>query len=170
MNHEYFMKEAVALAEIALKEGEFPVGCVIVSENKIISKGSRKGTLAGAANETEHAEIIALRNLSETDCNNESDRSKMTIYSTMEPCLMCFGAILLSGIGEMVYAYEDVMGGGTKIDLESLSPLYRSRKISVISGVLRSRSLEIFKTYFYNPSNSYWRGSLLADYTLAEKD
>ncbi len=88
----------------------------------------------------------------------------------MEPCLMCFGAILLSGIGEIVYAYEDVMGGGTKSDLKSLPPLYRDRKISVISGVLRSKSLEIFKAYFSNPSNFYWRGSLLADYTLAQKE
>ncbi len=61
------MNEALRLAGIALKEGEFPVGCVIVFENKIIVSGSRKGTLAGAANETDHAEIIALRNLSGTE-------------------------------------------------------------------------------------------------------
>ncbi|MBU1712765.1 MAG: nucleoside deaminase [Proteobacteria bacterium] len=170
MTHEYFMNEALRLAGIALKEGEFPVGCVIVFENKIIVSGSRKGTIAGTVNETDHAEIIALRNLSDTGINNDIDRSRMTLYSTMEPCLMCFGAILLSGIGTIVYAFEDVMGGGTKIDLKTLSPLYRNRKLSVIPGVLRSKSLEIFKAYFSNPSNFYWRGSLLADYTLAQKD
>lgn len=170
MIQEHFMNEALGLAEIALKEGEFPVGCVIVFEKKIIASGSRKGTIAGVVNETDHAEIIALRNLSDTGINSDIDRSRMTLYSTMEPCLMCFGAVLLSGIGKIVFAYEDVMGGGTKIDLKTLPQLYRDKKISVISGVLRNKSLGIFRTYFSNPSNSYWRGSILADYTLAQKD
>lgn len=170
MNHEFFMKEAVALAEIALKEGEFPVGCVIVFENEIIASGSRKCTLAGAVNETDHAEIIALRNLPATGIKDDIDRSRMTLFSTMEPCLMCFAAILLSGIGTVVYAYEDVMGGGTEIDLKSLPPLYRNRQVAVIPGILRKKSLEIFKAYFSNPSNSYWKGSLLADYTIGQRD
>lgn len=170
MNHDHYMKEALGLAETALKEGEFPVGCVLVCKNRILATGSRKGTLGATANEVDHAEIIALRNLSDTESNNDIDRSEITLYSTMEPCLMCFGAILLSGIGKIVYAYEDVMGGGTKSDLKSLSPLYRDRKISIISGILRNKSLEIFKVYFSNPSNSYWRSSLLANYTLAQKD
>jgi tRNA(adenine34) deaminase len=164
------MEEAIALAKKALYEGEFPVGCVIISGNKIVATGSRKGTLDGAVNETDHAEIVALRNLSELDRNNESERSGMALYVTMEPCLMCFGAILLSGIGTVVYAYEDVMGGGTKIDLKSLPPLYSNRKISVVSGILRNSSLQIFKTFFSSPSNSYWKGSLLAGYTLSRKD
>jgi len=170
MNHEDFMREALVLAEAALKEGEFPVGCVLVCKDRILATGSRKGTLGMTANELDHAEIIALRNLSCTDSNSDIDRNEITLYSTMEPCLMCFGAILLSGIGEIVYAFEDVMGGGTKADLKSLSPLYRERKISVIPGILRKESLDVFKTYFSNPSNSYWKESLLADYTLAQKD
>jgi tRNA(adenine34) deaminase len=169
MDNEYFMNEAIALAEIALKEGEFPVGCVIVFENKVIASGSRKGTLAGTVNETDHAEIIALRNLSDAGVNNDIDRSGMTLFSTMEPCLMCFSAILLSGIGTVVYAYEDVMGGGTKIDLKSLPPLYRNKQLSVIPGILREKSLRIFHSFFSNPSNSYWKGSLLAEYTLVQK-
>jgi tRNA(adenine34) deaminase len=168
MSHEYFMKEALALAEKAFKEGEFPVGCIIVSENRIIARGARKGTSNGAFGETEHAEIIALRTLDNADPVN-SGRDKMTLYCTMEPCLMCFASILLSGIGTVVYAYEDAMGGGTKIDLKSLPPLYSAKKISVISGILRKESLDIFKVYFSNPANSYWKGSLLADYTLKQQ-
>lgn len=169
MNHEDFMREALALAEAALKEGEFPVGSILVYKNEIVATGARKGTAGGFANEVDHAEIIALRNLVGINEYNGIDRREITLYCTMEPCLMCFGAILLSGIGTVVYAYEDVMGGGTKLDLKSISPLYSSRKISVISGILRNKSLEIFRAYFSNPSNSYWKGSLLADYTLAQK-
>jgi len=169
MTHEHFMKEALGLAGAALKEGEFPVGCVLVFKNGILATGSRKGTLAGTANEVDHAEIMALRNLAGSKECNEINRQEITIYCTMEPCLMCFGAVLLSGIGRIVYAYEDVMGGGAGCDIEQLSPLYRNSLIEIIPGILRKESLAVFKAYFSNPSNSYWKGSLLADYTLAQK-
>ena len=170
MNHEDFMREALALAEAAFKEGEFPVGSVLVYKNKILATGARKGTAEGFANEVNHAEIMALRNLAGRKECNEISRQAITLYCTMEPCLMCFGAILLSGIGKIVYAYEDVMGGGTGCDIEPLSPLYRNSLIEIIPGILRKESLDIFKAFFSNPSNSYWKGSLLADYTLAQKD
>jgi len=164
------MKEALELAEIALKEGEFPVGAILVYKNEILATGSRKGTTGEFVNEVDHAEITALRNLAGRKEFNEINRQEMTLYCTMEPCLMCFGAILLSGIGKIVYAYEDAMGGGTKIDPKNLSPLYRERKISIIPSILKKESLAIFKAYFSNPSNSYWKPSLLSDYTLAQKD
>jgi tRNA(adenine34) deaminase len=79
---------------------------------------------------------------------------------------MCFGAILLSGIGEIVYAYEDVMGGGTGCNLSKLNPLYKNRKVSIVSNILRQESLELFKVYFANPVNTYWKGSILAKHIL----
>ncbi|RPH50680.1 MAG: nucleoside deaminase [Desulfobacteraceae bacterium] len=166
MNHEYYMKEALRLAETTLKEGEFPVGAILVFKNEIVATGSRKGTAGDFANEVDHAEITALRNLAGRKEFNEINRQEMTLYCTMEPCLMCFGAILLSGIGKIVYAYEDVMGGGTGCEIEHLSPLYRHCSVEIIPGILRKESLAVFKAYFSNPSNSYWKGSLLADYTL----
>ena len=169
MNHEDFMREALALAEVALKEGEFPVGSVLVYKNKILATGARKGTAESFANEVDHAEIMVLRNLAGRKEFNEINRQAITLYCTMEPCLMCFGAILLSGIVKIVYAYEDVMGGGTGCDIENLSPLYRNSLIEIIPGILRNKSLEVFRAYFSNPSNSYWKGSLLAEYTLAQK-
>lgn len=167
-NHEYFMKEALSLAKTALEEGEFPVGCIIVYKDKIIATGKREGTAKSVSNEVDHAEIMALRNLAEKKSINEADKQDSTIYCTMEPCLMCFGAILLSGIGKIVYAYEDVMGGGTSCDTNNLAPLYKNRRISIYSGILRQESLDIFKKYFNNPSNIYWKGSLLASYTLSQ--
>ena len=79
---------------------------------------------------------------------------------------MCLGALILSGIGTVVYAYEDVMGGGTRCDLKRLTPLYQNHPISIVSNVLRRESLDLFKAYFKDPENAYWRGSLLARYTL----
>ena len=118
------MKKALDLARQALDSGEFPVGCIVVHENEIVSTGSRIGTTGGAPNEIDHAEMVALRNLANRSI--DADPGRMTLYCTLEPCLMCFGAILLSNIGKIVYAYEDVMGGGTGCDLNALNPLYKT--------------------------------------------
>ena len=61
---------------------------------------------------------------------------------------MCFSAIMLSGIGRIVYAYEDVMGGGTGCDRSTLAPLYRNAPLTVVAGVLRERSLVLFQRFF----------------------
>jgi tRNA(adenine34) deaminase len=86
----------------------------------------------------------------------------------MEPCLMCFGAILISGIHRIVYAYEDVMGGGTGCDLSRLPALYSGTPVEIVPHLMRDRSLALFKTFFSRPDNLYWKHSALADYTLAQ--
>jgi tRNA(adenine34) deaminase len=108
--------------------------------------------------------MLTLRRL--IDLEKNKDKNKITLFCTLEPCLMCFGAILLSGIGEIVYAYEDVMGGGTGCNLSKLNPLYKNRKVSIVSNILRQESLKLFKVYFANPVNTYWKGSLLAKHIL----
>lgn len=168
MNYEYFMKEALALAKTAITAGEFPVGCVIVNDNKVIASGFRTGTVhKGSTNEIDHAEILALRQFSGTKING--DPSKTVLFCTMEPCLMCFGAILLSGIRTIVYAYEDAMGGGTHINLSEFSPFYKDIQIKIIPHILREESLKLFQTYFSNPDNTYWKDSFLEQYTLNQK-
>ena len=81
---------------------------------------------------------------------------------------MCYGAILLAGIGRIVYAYEDAMGGGTGCPLERLGPLYASRRPSIGAGLRRSEALALFQAFFADPAASYWRDSLLARYTLSQ--
>ena len=162
------MSLALTEAERALAAGEFPVGCVILHEGRPVVSGAREGTAAGGKNETDHAEMVALRRLERADPS--LDRSRMTLYCTMEPCLMCFGAILIGGIGRLVWAYEDAMGGGTGIDRSGLSRLYRDNPIEIVPRVRRRESLALFRRFFENPDNPYWRGSLLARYTLAQGD
>jgi tRNA(adenine34) deaminase len=166
MDYEYFMKKALDQARKALDAGEFPVGCVLVHQNRILATGARKGSMGNFPNEIDHAEMIALKCVAGMDIN--TDKKEMVLFTTMEPCLMCLGALILNGIGEVVYAYEDVMGGGTGCNLAGLTPLYRNQKISIVPHILRRQSLELFKAFFQNPENSYWRGSLLAEYTLRQ--
>ena len=164
MDHAYFMNKALAAAKQALAAGEFPVGCVIAKPDEVIAAGARENSQGDFINEIDHAEMIALRHLSEL--STEVDALELTIYCTMEPCLMCIGAIILSGIRNLVYAYEDVMGGGVNCDFSSLNTLYRCNNLNIVPDILRAESLELFKTYFADAANSYWKGSLLARYTL----
>lgn len=158
------MEEALSLARQALDRGEFPVGCVIVHQGEIIATGSRQGTSGDIVSETDHAEILALKQLERSPFIDHCD---LTLYCTLEPCLMCFGAILLSSIRRIVFAYEDVMGGGTRCDLDRMPSLYSSRPVYIAPHILRDKSLFLFKSFFSNPDNVYWKDSLLESYTLS---
>lgn len=164
---EKYMKAALGEAKAALAAGEFPVGCVIAGPHGVAASGGRSFSRGPEANEIDHAEMAALRNLS--DSGFEGDKGGLTLYATMEPCLMCFGAAVISEIRRIVYAYEDVMGGGTACSLENLPPLYKNSEIRVIGHVLREQSLELFYRFFSNPENTYLQGTLLAEYTLCSK-
>ncbi len=162
-DHE-FMGMALDMAASALDNGQFPVGCVIVKDDSVVSHGQRRHSRGREANELDHAEIIALRGL---DLPLDR-RDGMTLYSTMEPCLMCFATIILNRIKRVVFAYEDIMGGGTSIDLRHSAPLYRDAGMTVVAGVRRDESLDLFARFFRDPANDYWQGSHLSEYTLRE--
>ncbi|MBI9077706.1 MAG: nucleoside deaminase [Desulfatibacillum sp.] len=167
MDHMFFMNKALELAAKALEAGEFPVGCVLVHDNKIIADGARIGVASGGTGELEHAEMVALARLEKI--KNAPVPSEITLYGTMEPCLMCFGALLIHGITKIVYAYEDVMGGGTGVDRSTLPPLYRDANLELTPRVGRSQSLALFQAFFARPDNHYWQDSLLARYTLEQE-
>lgn len=161
------MRMALDLAAAALAAGQFPVGCVLTAQDRVVACGSRQASNGPGANELDHAEMMALHQY----CR-QSDRpaAGLTAYCTMEPCLMCFAALMLAGVERIVYAYEDVMGGAAGRDRGGLAPLYRQRPLSVAAGILRAESLALFKAFFTDPANDYWRDSLLARYTLEQPD
>ncbi len=163
-DHIGHMETALALARQALDRDEFPVGCVLVHRGQVIARGTRTGTRRTPPSELEHAEMIALRRLE--GLSFPLARGEVTVYTTLEPCLMCFGALLISGIGTIVYAYEDAMGGGSACDRQRLPALYRDNPVRTVAGVCRTESLALFKAFFSNPDIDYWKGSPLADYTL----
>ena len=162
--HDQFMRSALDEAAAALREGEFPVGCVLVRDGRILARGRRRNSAGPEANELDHAEIMTLRALLRDTPG--ADCREITAYSTMEPCLMCFATLLLSGIRRFVWAYEDVMGGGTSLALSQLPELYAGMAVELVPGVRRAESLALFQEFFRR--HGYWGDSSLARYTLAQ--
>ena len=165
MDHIHFMKQALKEAEKALHRDEFPVGCVMVYGEQTVASGSRFFTTGAERNELDHAEITALTRLIHE--RPTISRKDVVVFSTLEPCLMCYGALVVNGIRKIVYAYEDVFGGGTDLALTSLKPFYRNMRIDVVPGVLREESAALLKAYFSNPKNDYLKGTPLAEHALA---
>ncbi len=163
--NEKYMQEALVEAGQALIAGEFPVGCVIVSAGEIVARGHRENSCGQRENELDHAEVITLKKLLHD--NPKVNCSSLVVVSTMEPCLMCYATLLLSGVRSFVYGYEDAMGGGTSINLTTLPPLYKDMEVRVDSGVLREECLQLFQQFFR--SHGYLKNSFLAEYTLEQK-
>lgn len=166
MDYSFFMEQALEQARNALEQGQFPVGCVIVQDGQVIASGARAGTSGDLSffSEIDHAEIRALKALESSDVRFIPERA--VLFCTMEPCLMCFAAIILAGIRTLVFAYEDVMGGGTGLDRQHLTSLYRDAEITIVPHVLRKKSLDLFHNFFNKDANLYWKDSLLESYTL----
>ena len=160
------MHVALVQARQALTVGDFPVGCVIEYRGEIVATGRRNNSF-GRVNEMDHAEINALRELLSSDRQVALD--EITVYSTMEPCLMCFSTLLVNGVRRFVYAYEDAMGGGTNLPLSMLAPLYCDLQLTIVESVLRKESLALFKSFFSSPNCQYLQNTMLATYTLQQK-
>ncbi len=138
-----FMKIAYKEALIAMNKGEVPVGAVIVKNDKIIGKGHNMvETLKDA---TAHAEIIAITAASRYMNNWRLDGS--TLYVTLEPCIMCAGAIILSRISRVVYGTKDeVLGAfGSVLNIMNFNP---KRKLAIIGGVMEKESADLLRQFF----------------------
>jgi len=137
------MREALKEAEKSFSNEEVPVGAVVVKEGAIIGRGSnRKEALNDP---TAHAEIIAIT----AAANSIGDwrLEGCILYSTLEPCLMCAGAIIQARVSRVVYGAKDEKFGvfGSVIDIRDEKWNW---KFKVISGVLKEESAALLKEFF----------------------
>jgi tRNA(adenine34) deaminase len=141
MAEEYFMKMALKEAEKAFEEGEVPVGAVVVIGGKIISRGYNM--VEKLNDPTAHAEIIAL-----TSAFNSLGSKYLpdaTIYVTLEPCLMCAGALHWSKIGKIVWGAEDIKNGH-QVYTGDRNPFHV--KTQILAGLLAEESAQLMKDFF----------------------
>ena len=102
LDHEQYMREALREAELALKRGERPIGAVIVHDGRIVGRG--RAQHREHQSNIAHAELNALLQAEQCLCQHRHD---CVIYSTVEPCVMCLGAIVMSNIDHVVFALPD---------------------------------------------------------------
>lgn len=117
-----FLLRAIRLAEEAEKQGNLPIGALIVLDNKIIAEG--QNSIATTKRPNRHAEIVTIENVS-PDLWEKAD--KMTLYTTLEPCLMCLGTILVHRIGRVVFGANDRHGGATCV-FNYMPPAFKTLK------------------------------------------
>lgn len=146
MNDEYYMNEAIKEARKAYAIGDVPVGCVIVSDDKIVARAhnlrhTKKNVLF-------HAEMLAIHSA----CNNLKRwiLDDATIYVTIEPCLMCSGAIVQARIKRLVYGRNEPKYGC----VESIANVFDNdklnHKIEITKGVCGDEIEEMMKEFFSN--------------------
>ena len=137
-SHEYFMRVALQEAYSALEENEVPIGCVIVLNNKIIAKGHN---LTERLNDvTAHAEMQAIT--AGADFLGGKYLKDCTLYVTMEPCVMCAGALYWSQIARIVIGARDEKRGFINKNVE-LHP-----KTELITGILENECSHLVKSFF----------------------
>ena len=139
-----YMQEALKEAELARLEDEVPIGCVVVKDDQIIARSHNQRDKTN--NPLGHAETLAIKKASEVigdwqlvDCE---------LYVTIEPCIMCAGAIIQSRIKRVVYGAPEYRGGafGSSIDVLTANDI--NHHPEVIKGVLESECSAIIKDYF----------------------
>lgn len=144
MDKKYFMVKALEQAKIAYKKNEVPIGAVIVKDGKIIAEGYNKREKK--QNALFHAEIVAinkacrkLKSWRLDDCD---------IYITLEPCLMCFGAILNARLKNCYFGAYDKSGGSISSNSELLNKSILNHKLNVEGGILKEECADILSTFF----------------------
>ena len=146
MDDNFYMKEAIKEAEKAYQNGDVPVGAIIVEKDKIIARSYNKKECNKIA--TDHAEIIVIQQT----CQKIGDwrLNDCTLYVTMEPCLMCAGAILQSRIKRVVYGVSNPKFGYMNSIENVLNNKRNNHTVEVISGIEYEKSQQLLQDFFKN--------------------
>ena len=139
-----FMGEALAEADKAARIGEVPIGAVIVYEEKIIARAHNLKETTG--DPTAHAEILALRTAAQL--RQGWRLSGATLYTTLEPCPMCAGAMVMARIGRLVYGAKDPKAGSAGTLMNIVQDQRFNHKVEITSGVLATECGNILKEFF----------------------
>ena len=141
---EHFMREAQREAREALAAGEVPVGAVVVLDGRVVGAGFNQPI--GRADPTAHAEIVALRVAAREVGNYRLTGA--TLYVTVEPCVMCVGAIVHARVGTLVYGASEPKAGAVRSAMRALDHPALNHRVEVIEGVLDEECGQIMQDFF----------------------
>jgi tRNA(adenine34) deaminase len=141
--HETFMRLALDEAALARECGEVPIGAVVVQDGAVVGRGSNRPI--ATADPTAHAEILAIREAASAAGNYRLTGA--TLYVTIEPCLMCVGAIVHARVATVVYGADDPKGGAVRSVLDP-STLPLNHRFEAVSGVLADDCRALLQDFF----------------------
>ena len=144
MKKEFLMREALVQAKKALKKGEVPIGAVVVLGDEIIGRGYNQPITM--KDPTAHAEIIALK-----EASNRLDNYRLNeaiIYTTLEPCLMCAGALVHARIKKIIFAAQDTKSGVVVNNGGLIQSEFLNHKVSFEGGILEKQASKLLKDFF----------------------
>ncbi|EJD6376244.1 MULTISPECIES: tRNA adenosine(34) deaminase TadA [Providencia] len=141
---EYWMQQAIELALKAQDLGEIPVGAVLVKDNRLIASGWNRSIIDH--NPTAHAEIMALQQAGQVLSNYRL--LDTTLYVTLEPCIMCAGAMIHSRINRVVYGAKDFKTGACGSYLDIMGQAGLNHYVDVTGGVLEAQCSSMLSAFF----------------------
>jgi tRNA(adenine34) deaminase len=142
--HNLYMRQALALAEQAQAAGEVPVGAVIVLNGEVVGKGSNSPIAANDS--TAHAEMLAIREACAHIGNYRLEGA--TLYSTLEPCVMCAGALVAARVATLVFGARDLRFGGVRSKFRLADSDLLNHRVEIVEGVLAAESVRLLQDFF----------------------
>jgi tRNA(adenine34) deaminase len=138
------MKEALQLARAAEQSGEVPVGAVVVAGGRIVGRGSNSAVLL--SDPTAHAEMLAIREAAATLGNYRLEEA--TMYCTLEPCVMCAGALVAARVGTLVFGARDLRFGGVRSKFRIADSDILNHQVDIVEGVLAAECVQLLQKFF----------------------
>ena len=142
--HERFMRAAIEQAHEARLRGEVPVGAVVVIEGEIVGSGFNRPI--ADSDPTAHAEIVALRDAGRRIGNYRLTGA--TLYVTVEPCVMCVGAMVHARVAELIYGAAEPKAGAVESTQRVHEHPALNHRLAVVGGVLEEECREIMQAFF----------------------
>ena len=144
MTDEDFLREALELAREAERGGEVPVGAVVVVGGCVLGRG-RNSSIA-LNDPTAHAEILAMREAAAATGNYRLEQA--TMYATLEPCVMCAGALVAARITRLVFGARDLRFGGVRSKFRLADSDVLNNRVEIVEGVLGAECTELMQRFF----------------------
>jgi tRNA(adenine34) deaminase len=143
-DHDRFMREAIALARQGEANGEVPVGAIVVIDGRIVGRGWNAPV--ARHDPTAHAEIVALRDAAERIGNYRLPDA--TLYCTLEPCVMCAGALVAARISRLVFGARDLRFGGVRSKFQIVDSDVLNHRAEVLEGILGPECVDLIREFF----------------------
>ncbi len=141
---ERFMREALILAREAERDGEVPVGAILVREGEVIGRGRNRPVSSG--DPTAHAEILAVREAAAAIGNYRLEGT--TLYVTLEPCAMCAGALVHARVGRLVFGARDLRFGAVRSKFRLADSELLNHRVEITEGVLAADCVGLLQEFF----------------------